>query len=137
MNQQVVSIVMLVGMLVLMYLLLIRPQRRQEKKVAEMRNSLKVGDEIITIGGFFAKVVRIKDEVVTLQFADGTKVEAAKWAISKVAEAADRKAAAGTPNAPAAKEEKGEEKKANAEAVRPKSLKKAERKAEDAEEEAK
>ena len=125
MNQQIVSIVMLVGMLILMYLLLIRPQRKQEKRVNEMRANLKVGDEIITIGGFFARIVKIKDEVVTLQFADGTKVEAAKWAISKVAEASDRKAA---PDAKAAPKEEKEEPKGNAEAVRPKSLKKAERK---------
>ncbi len=134
MNQQVVSIVMLLGMLILMYLLLIRPQRKQEKRVTEMRNNLKVGDEIITIGGFFAKIVRIKDEVITLQFADGTKVEAAKWAISKVAEASDRK---GETKAAAKEEAKEEPKKGNAEAVRPKSLKKADRKPEEgAEEEA-
>ena len=129
MNQQVVSIVMLVGMLILMYLLLIRPQRRQEKQVAEMRSKLKVGDEVITIGGFFGRVVKIKDEVLTLQLGgDGTKVEVAKWAISKVADPADRKAPADPKAAP--KEEKKEEPKGNAEAVRPKSLKKAERKEE-------
>ena len=129
MNQQIVSIVMLVGMLVLMYLLLIRPQRRQEKQVAEMRSKLKVGDEVITIGGYFGRIVKVKDEVITLQLSgDGVKVEVAKWAISKVAEPSDRKVDTTAKAAP--KEEKKEEPKGNAEAVRPKSLKKAVKKAE-------
>ena len=129
MNQQVISIVMLVGMLILMYLLLIRPQRRQEKQVNEMRSKLKVGDEVITIGGFFGRIVRVKDEVLTLQLGgDGVKVEVAKWAISKVAEPADKKEAAKKDEK---KEEKKEEPKGNAEAVRPKSLRKADRKAEE------
>lgn len=132
-QQQVVSIVMLVGMLILMYLLLIRPQRKQEKQVAEMRSSLKVGDEVVTIGGYFGRIVKIKDEVITLQLAgDGVKVEVAKWAISKKAEAADRKA--GEAKA-APKEEAPVEEKGSVDAARPKSLKKPAKKAEASDEE--
>ena len=124
-SQQLVSIAMLVGMLILMYLLLIRPQKKQEKIVNEMRNSLQVGDDILTIGGFFGRIVKIKDEVITLQLAgDGTKVEVAKWAISKKAEPSDRKV-----SEPAAKSQKTDkqsapEKKASTNTARPKELKK-------------
>ena len=50
-----------------------------------MRNSVKVGDEIITIGGICGKVVKTKDEVLTIQVgADRVKFEVMRWAVSKV-----------------------------------------------------
>ena len=50
-----------------------------------MRNSVKVGDEIITIGGICGKVVKTKDEVLTIQVgADRVKFEIMRWAVSKV-----------------------------------------------------
>ena len=50
----------LVLMIVLFYFLLIRPQRKRDKAEREMRNSIAVGDEISTIGGFIGRVVNIK-----------------------------------------------------------------------------
>ncbi len=77
------SILMLVALFALMYFMLIRPQRKKEKQTQEMRANLKPGDEIVTIGGIFGKVVRVKDEEVTIQVgADKTKIEVAKWGIS-------------------------------------------------------
>ncbi len=77
------SILMLVALFAVMYLMLIRPQRKKEKQVQEMRNNIKPGDEIVTIGGILGKVVRVKDEEVTIQVgADKTKIEIAKWGIS-------------------------------------------------------
>lgn len=62
-----ITIGMLVIMLVFFYFFLIRPQKKQEKQLAEMRNNLQVGDEITTIGGIIGKVVSIKEETCMIE----------------------------------------------------------------------
>ena len=75
----------LLALIVIFYFLLIRPQKKKEKAVTAMRNALKVGDEIVTIGGICGKVMKVKEETVTISVgADKTKFEIMKWAISKV-----------------------------------------------------
>jgi preprotein translocase subunit YajC len=75
----------LVLLIVIMYFLLIRPQKKREKQVNAMRNSIKVGDEIITIGGIYGTVARVKDDQLVIQVgADKTKLEITRWAVSKV-----------------------------------------------------
>lgn len=77
----------LVLLLVVMYFLLIRPQKKREKEVNAMRSSVQVGDEIITIGGICGKVVKTKDESLVIQVgADKVKFEIMRWAVSKVVE---------------------------------------------------
>ena len=79
------SLVMIVGMLALLYFFMIRPQKKQEKEVASMRNSLMVGDEITTIGGIIGKIVSIKDETLVLETSrDGTKIRILKSAVRNV-----------------------------------------------------
>ena len=56
------GIIVMVLLFVAMYFFMIRPQKKQEKKDAEMRQNLAVGDEVTTIGGIIGKVVSIKDE---------------------------------------------------------------------------
>ncbi len=78
-------ILMMVGLLVVFYFFGIRPQRKQEKAQNEMRNSLKVGDEITTIGGIIGKVVSIKDETCVIETTrDNTKIRILKSAVSRV-----------------------------------------------------
>jgi preprotein translocase subunit YajC len=50
----------------LMYLLLIRPQKKKEKKLREQINAMAVGDNVVTIGGIVGRVVNIKDDEVTI-----------------------------------------------------------------------
>ena len=101
--------ILMVGLLfVFLYFFMIRPQKKQEKKDADMRNSLSVGDEVTTIGGIIGKVISIKEETFVLEttrektqirFLKGAvrsidvKVAdvAAKVAENKEAEAADEK----------------------------------------------
>jgi preprotein translocase subunit YajC len=78
-----------VGMLavvgVLFYFFAIRPQKKQEKETADMRNNLQVGDEITTIGGIIGKVVSIKEETCVIETSrDCTKIRILKSAISRV-----------------------------------------------------
>ena len=69
----------------LMYLLMIRPQQKKQKEEQKMRNSLRVGDELTTIGGIKGRVVSIKDDTVMLETGnDRTKIQFEKWAIQTV-----------------------------------------------------
>jgi len=82
-NALAMQFIPLVLLIVVMYFLLIRPQKKKEKQVADMRNSIKVGDDIVTIGGIYGKVVKVKDERLTIQVgADKTKFEITRWAVS-------------------------------------------------------
>lgn len=72
----------LVVLIVLFYFLLIRPQRKRDKAERDMRNSIEVGDEISTIGGFIGRVVNIKDDVLVIESSsDRTKLKIYRWAI--------------------------------------------------------
>lgn len=80
-----VSIGMIVLLFVFLYFFMIRPQKKQEKKDAEMRDSLEVGDEVTTIGGIIGKVVSIKDQTFVLETTkDKTKIRFLKGAIRSV-----------------------------------------------------
>lgn len=73
------------------YFVLIRPENKRKKETANMRNNLKVGDEITTIGGILGKITNIKDEELTIETGvDRNKVRIMKWAISSVAPKADK-----------------------------------------------
>ena len=79
------SILMIFGFIALMYFLMIRPQKKQEKKDAEMRNALAVGDEVTTIGGIIGKVISIKEETFVLETTkDRTKIRFLRGAIRSV-----------------------------------------------------
>ena len=63
----ITTLVMLAAMIAVFYFFMYRPQKKQEKESTDMRNNLKVGDEVTTIGGVFGKIVSIKDETVTIE----------------------------------------------------------------------
>ena len=75
----------IVLVLVLMYFLMIRPQQKKQKEEQKMRNNLRVGDELTTIGGIKGRVVSIKDDTIMLETGnDRTKMQFEKWAIQTV-----------------------------------------------------
>jgi preprotein translocase subunit YajC len=79
------TIGMVVVLFVVFYFFAIRPQKKQEKQAKEMRDSLKIGDEITTIGGIIGKIISIKDETVMIESGhDRTKIRILKSAISKI-----------------------------------------------------
>ena len=72
-------------MLVMLYFMIYRPQKKQEKKDAAMRSSLEIGDQVTTIGGVIGRVVAIKDDTFVLETgADRVKIRFTKIAISSV-----------------------------------------------------
>ena len=72
-------------MVVLLYFMIYRPQKKQEKKDAAMRNSLEIGDQVTTIGGVIGRVVAIKDNTFVLETgSDRVKIRFTKTAIGSV-----------------------------------------------------
>ena len=73
----------LVLMIALMYFLMIRPENKRKKQAEEMRNSLKKGDQITTIGGIIGKIVQVTDETIIIETSDDrVRMELTKWAVS-------------------------------------------------------
>lgn len=69
----------------IMYLILIRPQKKREKKTREMIDAAIVGDKVISIGGICGKIVNIKDDEITIETGnERTRVTVKKWAIKEV-----------------------------------------------------
>lgn len=85
-TSSIVSLVLPIGLLVLMgYFMLYRPQKKQEKTMSDMRNSIQVNDEISTNGGIIGKVIQIKEDFVIIETSMAkTKMKIAKWAIRAV-----------------------------------------------------
>lgn len=77
------SIIMLVVLVAVFYFLLIRPENKRKKKAQEMRDSLKKGDTITTIGGIVGKIVMVKPDTIVIETSDDrVRMELTKWAVS-------------------------------------------------------
>lgn len=83
--QGLMSIGIIVVMFVAMYFFMIRPQKKQEREINNMRDNLQVGDEITTIGGIIGKIVSIKEETLMIETGhDRTKIRILKTAVRNV-----------------------------------------------------
>lgn len=77
-------IIYIVIIIAVMYFVMIRPQKKKQKEEQKMRNNLQVGDELLTIGGIYGRVVSIKEDSLVIESsADHSKIKIAKWAISQ------------------------------------------------------
>ena len=86
-GEMITTLVMMVAMVAIFYFLLIRPQRKKDKQVKQMLDSLKVSDRICTIGGIYGTVTGIKDDVITLSVGrQNMEMKVARWAIRSVEE---------------------------------------------------
>lgn len=84
-----ISLLPMILIFVIFYFMLIRPQRKKEKKVQEMLNALKVGDRVSTIGGIYGTITAIKDDTLELSVGrDNVKLIFARWAIRQVEDVA-------------------------------------------------
>ena len=78
------TIIMLV-VCVAMFWLMNRSQKKQEREIAKMRDNLQIGDEISTNGGILGRVVKIKDDIITIETgSDRNKLKIFKWAVRAV-----------------------------------------------------
>lgn len=105
------TIMMIVLMIAIFYFLMIRPENKRKKQAEEMRNSLKKGDWLTTIGGVYGRVVSITDRTVVIETSeDRVRVEFLKSAIGQVGTLDEQAAAQQRPAEKDKKADKAEEK---------------------------
>ena len=76
-------LVMMIVLIAVFYFFMIRPENKRKKEAQAMRDAIKVGDNITTIGGIIGDVVSVKDDSIVIETsADRVRVEFAKFAIS-------------------------------------------------------
>ncbi len=79
------SFLPLVLIIVLMYFMMIRPQKKRQKEEQKMRDSIRVGDELTTIGGIVGRVVTVKEDSLIIETgANCNKMVIKKWAVQSV-----------------------------------------------------
>ena len=79
-------LIMFIPLILVMYLLVIRPENKKKKKAEQMRSSLSLGDEITTIGGITGKIVQVTEDTITFETGeDRVRIQVKKWAISTTA----------------------------------------------------
>ena len=107
------GIIIMIVLMIALFFFMNRKQKKQEQETQNMRNSLRIGDEVTTIGGIVGRVVGVREETVVIETSrDGTKIRFLKSAIAKVdVTAEDAKASKEKPEAkkevePEKKEEK-------------------------------
>ena len=80
-------ILMLLYMVVIfgaMYFILIRPQRKKQKEEKKMRENLQIGDEVVTIGGIYGRVISLKEDTFVIESkSDHSKLTFARWALQQ------------------------------------------------------
>ena len=105
------SIILLVAMIAVFYFLIIRPENKRKKQAENMRNSLKKGERVTTIGGLVGRIVQVNDSTVVFETSeDSVRIEIAKWGIQST-ESMEQAAAPKSKKADKA-EKKAEEKPA-------------------------
>lgn len=86
-QQLIMSVVLWIVVFGVFYFLLVRPQKKKDKELKEMRDSINVGDKVVTIGGLCATVAKVEEERVVLEVGPNrTKMPFEKWAIGTVTE---------------------------------------------------
>lgn len=76
----------LIAMVIIFYFLLIRPQKKKQKEIKDMRDNIKVGDDIVTIGGIMGKVLLVKEDYIVIESSSTkSRIDVMKWGISSVA----------------------------------------------------
>lgn len=79
-----ISLAMLAVFIVVLYFVMIRPQKKQQKAEAKMRAELQIGDEIITIGGIYGRVVSLKDDSIVIESSgDRSKLQVTRTSVAQ------------------------------------------------------
>jgi preprotein translocase subunit YajC len=82
-GSNVTFLISLVLMVAIFYFLLIRPQQRRVRQQRQLVDSLRVGDEVITIGGMFGTILDMDDETITLDAGAGTRLKYLRQAVAR------------------------------------------------------
>lgn len=112
-QSMLVSFLPFIILIVAFYFILIKPQKKKEKETRDMLNALTVGDSVVTIGGVHGKVVKVKEETVTIETgSDRVKIVFERGAVSRVTKKNEKaeKASAAKSETTSANEELAKEK---------------------------
>lgn len=78
------SLVMIAAIFILFYFMLIRPQNKRAKEHRQLISHLKVGDEVVTMGGILGKVLSVSDQYLKISISDGVEINIQKGSITSV-----------------------------------------------------
>jgi preprotein translocase subunit YajC len=88
------SLLPVVAMIAILWFLLFRPQQKEQQRHREMIRALRKGDEVVTAGGLYGRIMALSDERISLKIADGVKVDVERAKVLRVLEkGADEEAA--------------------------------------------
>lgn len=77
------SLLYILALLVILYLLMVRPQQQRQKKIQEMINNLREGDRVITIGGIHGTIDKVKEQSFIVKISDNVRIEFQRTAIAQ------------------------------------------------------
>ncbi|MBO4467948.1 MAG: preprotein translocase subunit YajC [Clostridia bacterium] len=80
----VLMLVIYGGLFAALYFFMIRPQSKKRKEEQKMRENLRVGDEIVTIGGIYGRIISLKEDTMVIESkSDHSKLTFARWALQQ------------------------------------------------------
>lgn len=82
----IMGLLPIVAMVAIFYFLIIRPQQKQTKQLAEMRSNLKKGDKVVTSGGIHGVITNLKGDVLTVRIAEAVKIDVDRNALTLIAQ---------------------------------------------------
>lgn len=85
-SNPLIGMLPIVAMLAIMYFLLLRPQQKEARRHQEMLRALKKGDEVVTAGGLYGRILSLTDDRVSLRVDEGVKVEVDRGKIQRLVE---------------------------------------------------
>ena len=85
------TILMFGAIILVMYLFMIRPQRKQQKQMQEFRNALKKGDKVVTVGGIYGEIVEVSEKTVLIRVDGDVKLRVDKQGLVKDYSEAEQK----------------------------------------------
>ena len=84
MTQMLFSYGPIVFMVLAIYFMLYKPQKQEQAKRQEMLSNLKIGDNVVTLGGIYGVITKIADNTLEIKIADSVEIKIAKTAVNKV-----------------------------------------------------
>ncbi|AHM56266.1 hypothetical protein EAL2_c09670 [Peptoclostridium acidaminophilum DSM 3953] len=85
--QQLQALIFPLALLAFFYFFLIKPQQKRQKEITMLRENLRIGDLVVTIGGIEGTIVQVREDSVVLEIEpDGLKLTFERWAIGKLKE---------------------------------------------------
>jgi preprotein translocase subunit YajC len=78
------SMLPIVAMIAILWFLLIRPQQKEQQKHREMVKNLKKGDEVVTVGGVYGRIMSLDAEKVSMKIAENVKIDVERSKVVRV-----------------------------------------------------